>query len=101
MSFNRRLGAGNICGESSSPIGSTKELKCERVSVRSHALVVALAENIDMYESPQLRDGSTVCCATCTKVDSRYPWVTLRERMGEVRLSSLTDHSARTSRIDR
>ena len=52
MSFNRRLGAGNICDGRSSPIGSTKELKCGRVSLRSHASVIALAENIDMYASP-------------------------------------------------
>jgi hypothetical protein len=52
MSFSGRLGSGNICGGGSVPTGSTKELKCGQVSLRAHGSVTALADSIDMYDSP-------------------------------------------------
>jgi hypothetical protein len=60
MSFNRQLGGGNICGEGSTPTGSGEELKCGLVSLRSHGAEVALADNVNMYDSP-------IRCATARR----------------------------------
>jgi hypothetical protein len=64
MSFNRRLAGENICGGGSTPSGPGKELKCGYVSLRSGGAVVALATNIDMYDSP-------ISCATARQFVAR------------------------------
>ncbi|MGI8713785.1 MAG: hypothetical protein ACR2NR_11505 [Solirubrobacteraceae bacterium] len=53
MSVSRRLAGTNLCGRRSPPPGSTKELKCGHVSLRSNGSVVALAGNIDVFD-PQI-----------------------------------------------
>jgi hypothetical protein len=52
MSFDRRLAGANLCGKRSPPIGPGKELKCGQVSLQSGGAVVALAEDIEMFDSP-------------------------------------------------
>jgi hypothetical protein len=47
QSFNRRLAGANLCGGTSPPAPSGKELKCGQVSLAS-----ALAEHIEMFDSP-------------------------------------------------
>lgn len=60
MSFSRRLAGENICGGGLTPVGSTKELKCGHVSLRSGASVTGFAQNIDMF-------GSPITCATARR----------------------------------
>jgi hypothetical protein len=52
MSFSRRLPGENICTGALAPIGSAKELKCGHVSLGSGTSGTALAQNIDMFDSP-------------------------------------------------
>lgn len=51
MSFSRRLGR-NICRTGPAPVGPIKELKCGRVSLRSHGSVIAVADKITTFDSP-------------------------------------------------
>lgn len=60
MSFSPRLSTVNICAHKPAPAGTIKQLKCGRVSLRSHGSVSAVAGHITVFDSP-------ISCATARR----------------------------------